>query len=379
MLPRPLGPSVAIRLASSETRDGHDVRTAYTRVVASADQATVRIQSAGKDVALGTVVDPDGWVLTKYSELRDPVTCRLNDGRVVSAKVVGQHTQTDLALLKIDADKLKTASWADGVIDPTVGEFVATAAPGDLPRAVGVVSVPRHKVPPRSGVLGIQLEKADGSAKVTMVFPGSGAEQAGIKIGDVITRIADKPVDSRQTLIDAVHQFKPGDALQVSLEREDKEMKLLVTLTTQGRVGSRSDQMNNMGGSLSRRASDFPAVIQHDTALRPSDCGGPLTDLSGKVIGINIARAGRTESFALPADTVLPLLADLKSGKFAPKTRCPRRASRIPFLVTPSNRLAWVPGVGVACPPIRFISHPAADDRCRFTSSGEISSGVAGG
>src|SRR5262249_54405804 len=47
--------------------------------------------------------------------------------------------------------------------------------------------------------------------------------------------------------------------------------------------------------------------------------GGPLVDLDGKAVGINIARAGRVESFAVPSDTVLALLPDLKSGKLAPK------------------------------------------------------------
>jgi serine protease Do len=312
------------RLATNRMRDGKDVKTAYTSIVASADQATVRVLCGGKEAALGTVVDASGLVLTKYSELRDPVTCRLADGRTVTAKVIGHLPQFDLAMLKLEAEKLKTAPWAEGTIEPDVGEFVATAAPGDLPRALGVVSVPRHAVLPRSGVLGIQLEHADDSAKVTLVFPGSGAEEAGLKAGDIVTRVGDKAVETRQVLIETIRQYKPGDALVLSIKRGDKEMPITVTLSTPGRIGSRSAVMNSMGGPLSRRAADFPAVIQHDTALRSVDCGGPLTDLSGNVIGINIARAGRTESYALPADTVLPLLADLKSGKLAPKNALPK-------------------------------------------------------
>ncbi len=314
----------ADRLPASKLRDGKDVRTAYVSVVASADQATVRILSGGKEAALGTVVDADGYVLTKYSELRDPVTCRLNDGRTVAAKVVGHDPRLDLAMLKIEADRLKAVSWAEGTIDPTVGQFVATAAQGDLPQAVGVVSVPRHRVPPRSGVLGIQLEHADGSAKITLVFPGSGAAEAGLQAGDIVTRVADKLIDTRQTLIDTIRQYKPGDSVPLYVTRDGKEMHITATLSTPGRVGSRSEQMNSMGGTLSRRAADFPAVIQHDTALAADDCGGPLVDLSGKAIGINIARAGRTESYALPADQVIPLIAEMKEGKLPPKYALPK-------------------------------------------------------
>jgi serine protease Do len=72
------------------------------------------------------------------------------------------------------------------------------------------------------------------------------------------------------------------------------------------------------GGPVSPRASDFPAVYQHDTIVAPNQCGGPIVDLDGHALGINIARAGRTETYALPADLILPLIEPLKSGKLAP-------------------------------------------------------------
>ena len=45
-------------------------------------------------------------------------------------------------------------------------------------------------------------------------------------------------------------------------------------------------------------------AIQHDSVLRPIDCGGPVVDVDGKVVGLNIARAGRVESYALPSSLV---------------------------------------------------------------------------
>jgi serine protease Do len=82
--------------------------------------------------------------------------------------------------------------------------------------------------------------------------------------------------------------------------------------------------MNAASGGMSRRAVDFPIVIQHDSALRPEDCGGPLVDLSGKALGINIARAGRIASYAIPADQILPILDNLKNGKLAPPHPLPK-------------------------------------------------------
>src|SRR5437870_13748813 len=82
---------------------------------------------------------------------------------------------------------------------------------------------------------------------------------------------------------------------------------------------SRGDFQNNMGSKLSEKRTGFPNILQHDTVLNPTDCGGPRVDLDGKAVGINIARAGRVESYAIPSDTILALLPDLKTGKLAPK------------------------------------------------------------
>src|SRR5439155_21464335 len=85
-----------------------------------------------------------------------------------------------------------------------------------------------------------------------------------------------------------------------------------------------------MGSDLSNRRGGFPFILQHDTVLKPKDCGGPLVDLDGKVVGINIARAGRTESYAIPSEKVQALLEDLNSGKLAPpKEETPVVAAKV--------------------------------------------------
>ena len=43
-----------------------------------------------------------------------------------------------------------------------------------------------------------------------------------------------------------------------------------------------------------------------------------MVDLDGNVLGINIARAGRVETWILPSENIRPLLIDLKAGKFPP-------------------------------------------------------------
>ena len=42
-------------------------------------------------------------------------------------------------------------------------------------------------------------------------------------------------------------------------------------------------------------------------------CGGPLVNLDGKAVGLNIARADRVATYALPARLVKQSLDSLKS------------------------------------------------------------------
>ena len=66
----------------------------------------------------------------------------------------------------------------------------------------------------------------------------------------------------------------------------------------------RFQMMNMLGGPLRARRAGFSSAIQHDTVLSPRDCGGPVVDLDGRVVALNIARAGRVDSYAIPASVV---------------------------------------------------------------------------
>jgi ubiquinone biosynthesis protein UbiJ len=81
----------------------------------------------------------------------------------------------------------------------------------------------------------------------------------------------------------------------------------------------RSNQQNRMGARLSGRRKNFPLAFQHDTALRANECGGPVVNLDGDVVGVNVARAGRVSSLAIPAHRVLEIIEELGSGAYSPE------------------------------------------------------------
>ncbi len=57
----------------------------------------------------------------------------------------------------------------------------------------------------------------------------------------------------------------------------------------------------------------FSTVFAHDFRLRPEECGGPVVDLAGHVVGLNIARADATRTLAIPADVVQAVIKALRS------------------------------------------------------------------
>ena len=63
----------------------------------------------------GVIYSADGLVLTNHHVVRDAESIRvgLYDGREVDAELVGSDESSDLALLRIDADDLRSVRWAD--------------------------------------------------------------------------------------------------------------------------------------------------------------------------------------------------------------------------------------------------------------------------
>ncbi len=72
--------------------------------------------------------------------------------------------------------------------------------------------------------LGVASRKseADG-ALVVDISSSSPAEKAGLKKGDVITRVNGKDVHSPEDLFQAVHELKPGEKIKVAFRRDGKE------------------------------------------------------------------------------------------------------------------------------------------------------------
>lgn len=303
--------------------DGPQVRAAFRDVVKGASAATVSIQCDGKHLAFGGIISPEGWIVTKATPLCGNLNVVLTDGRKFAATTVAESGEHDLALLKVDAEKLPSLDLKAVTVAPAVGSWVASVGRSKDPVAVGVVSVPPRVIPAQAGILGVQLDEEQ--ALIVQVFPDSAAEEAGVEPDDLILSVNGQKTPSREKLRSIVGSFNPGDEVELLVERDGKEVTLHATLSGDfpGLPMGRSEFQNNLGGKLSVRRFGFPTAFQHDTVLRPADCGGPVVDLDGRVVGFNIARAGRTESYALPVDVVQDVLTKLMKDHLLVKKSSP--------------------------------------------------------
>ncbi len=309
------------------SRDAPEIRAAFRSLVAEVASCVARIRCDGKDAALGTMIGPDGWIVTKASELKGKITCQFRDGREMEAQRFGLSEAFDLALLKVPAEGLPRIPWSDRS-DLAVGQWVAAVGPQEEPLALGVISIPRRPIPPPRGMLGIILEDGPQGPVIRQVLPKSPAEQAGLRVNDIITQMNNQPVKDRNQLQELTKPLRPGHKVSLVVVRDGQKVDISVTLAVVPLPGLQKQQMQNVSGTgVSGRREDFPVVLQHDTALRPVDCGGPLVDLTGRAVGINIARAGRTETYTVPVDVLLPVFYEMLAGRMpAPELVVQRKA-----------------------------------------------------
>ncbi len=308
------------------SREAPEVAAAWGPALDAARRSTVRLLREGQPIALATAVHAAGWLVTKSSEVHDGkgavlsgLSAEFPGGITLPVRVADVHGRHDLALLKVEASGLTPVKWGEGPA-PEPGSYVAAVGLEALPVAIGVVSVAaRNLDETRKGFLGISVEHREGGLHIKEVGQQSAAAEVGLLKDDVLISINGQAVANVSDFIQQIGSHKPYDIVKLMIRRgqEDKELTATLRRRAQQQTGLAEDARNAMSGAISRTRSGFPAALQHDMVLEPAECGGPIVDLNGRVVGLNIARSGRIECFAIPSETVAGLLQGVESGKFS--------------------------------------------------------------
>ena len=94
-----------------------------------------------------------------------------------------------------------------------------------------IIELDEDITPPNKAVLGVVVENAGSNGvMIKEVIPGSGAEDAGLENGDIITSINGEDVRSVSELIARLQPFEPNDKVKVRYLRDGKVDKEKVVL-----------------------------------------------------------------------------------------------------------------------------------------------------
>jgi serine protease Do len=106
-------------------------------------------------------------------------------------------------------------------------------------------------------MLGVTTEKADQGVEIQDITKESAAAKAGLKEGDVITKVDDKKIEDPDDLSRAIKNHKPGDKVTVTFLRDKKEQKVTAELTKWKGLGA----MTLSGDNFKMDMGDFNKVM----------------------------------------------------------------------------------------------------------------------
>ena len=89
--------------------------------------------------------------------------------------------------------------------------------------------------------LGVMTEGSTEGAKITVISENSGAAKAGLKVGDIITKINEEAIYDHEQLTALISKLKPEDKIDIVYKRDGKENK------TTAQLGKRTPNVYRFG------------------------------------------------------------------------------------------------------------------------------------
>src|SRR5215211_4989626 len=215
----------------------------------------------------GVVWARDGTVVTNHHVVESAgaggqVEVAFADGRRVDGRVRASDPITDLAVVQADRKDVPPATFQRSL--PVVGELaVAIGSPLGLENTVtaGIISglhreIPEANQPSVVDLVGQLLKDGRASHAFLGITPqaitpeiadrlgldrttgvlvltaesGGPAADAGIRPGDVLTRMGNRELEGVEDLLDELRQHKAGDRVQITLVRGGRTQQVEVTL-----------------------------------------------------------------------------------------------------------------------------------------------------
>ncbi|HEV2481441.1 MAG TPA: PDZ domain-containing protein [Puia sp.] len=148
------------------------------------------------------------------------VTVEIKDGELfINGKPASEYEDDNLVITKRKLKSLKNGTILDGG-DMAISPF---RQQWDF----------KEMMPQNRAFLGVTSMRPDSGpagARIAEVSPGSAADKAGLKQGDIITRLDEVSIESPEDLSRAVGKYDPNEKATITYLRDGKEAKVTVTL-----------------------------------------------------------------------------------------------------------------------------------------------------
>lgn len=254
------------------------------------------------------------YIISKNSIFPGEVTALMPNGKSNKLSVVHRDERRDLILLE-PSKKIKNGLSIAAVAKKNftmddMGKILISPNPKDEGE-ISVLGTLEFDLPGlySNGFLGSALEVKDNRNLISSIQQKSPASEAGLKIGDEVLSINNVKILSPEQFVKEIQKNKPNDKINFAFKRDGIENKIDIMLAKRPYVASTHIAERFTDGKSERR-DGFKNAFVHDSKLKPNECGGPVFDLSGRFIGLNMARYSRTSSIAVSASEVIDFVEE---------------------------------------------------------------------
>lgn len=151
----------------------------------------------------------------------EKITVEVNGDKVtVNGKPLEEYKGDDIKIITGEAGQYRFAP----------GRALAPMKGIRTPMAVAELGDHFYSWGENHAKLGVSTEDVEGGAKITEVIKESAAEKAGLKVGDIITKVNEFNVADADDLPMAINKFKPEDKVTITYKRDGTEATTSATL-----------------------------------------------------------------------------------------------------------------------------------------------------
>ncbi|HEU4858606.1 MAG TPA: PDZ domain-containing protein [Chitinophagaceae bacterium] len=163
-------------------------------------------------------------VITRNTDSKEKTVVEINGDKItVNGKPIEDLKDGDV---KVHRNKYKTMEGLNAYSLPRTGVGQGFSWDNDHDNAFRMFG----DMDENRAMLGVVTEEAEGGVKVTEITDESAAKKAGIKEGDIITKIGETKIEEPDQLSAAIRKHKPGEKVTVTLLRDKKEQKVTAEL-----------------------------------------------------------------------------------------------------------------------------------------------------